>query len=147
MHQGFVLFAAIISLFFETIIHPCYFLYSGASYHHNRRPTRVDRERYSDRGASERFVERERGDRSADPRMMERGHSSHRDYPSSARDYNRHYDDEYLVHESTAVRDTRDRERDRDWIERERYQPLAPHQSSSSPHRSGGNNRRVLNAM
>lgn len=109
----------------------------------------MDRERYSDRGASERFVERERGDRGAtDPRMVqERGHSSHRDYSSSARDYNRHYDDEYLVHESTAIRDTRDRERDRDWIERERYQPLAPHQSSSSPHRSGGNNRRVLNAM
>lgn len=79
-----------------------------------------------DRGANERFVASS-GDRS----------------------YNRHYDDEYLVHESTAVRDTRDREqqpRDREWIERERYQPLAPHQSSS-PHRSGGNNRRVLNAM
>uniref|UniRef100_A0A336N317 CSON010021 protein n=1 Tax=Culicoides sonorensis TaxID=179676 RepID=A0A336N317_CULSO len=110
----------------------------GASYHHNRRPTRVDRERYSDRVGDPRTV---------DPRMIERGHSSHRDYSSSARDYSRHnYDDEYLVHES---RDLRDRDnRDRDYIERERYQPLAPHQSSSSPHRSGGNNnRRVLNAM
>lgn len=98
----------------------------------------MDRERYSDRGVSDRFVER--GDRSADPRMMERGHSSHRGYSSSARDYNRHYDDEYFVQDA-------ERDRDRDWIERERYQPLAPHQSTSSPHRSGGNNRRVLNAM
>lgn len=67
-----------------------------------------------------------------------RSHSSHREYPTNTREYNRHYDSEYL------------QERDRDWIEHERYQPLA--QSSSrardySPHRSGGNNRRVLNAM